>query len=730
MDGNNVPKGSSSDHIFSGVSIKNEPFAVSVDRGLLRLTPESGTGGVREFSRGALFDAVPETDSEGLPSLALAINTPGGIRRMVLSFPEWAGGTAGRNRLERLVHRIIEGADSPSGNLPVSEGVTFPGVRIKGASFTIGIGGSGITLTPENAVSRIADFSPESIKNVDIAPENGDDPALLLSIAVNGATRNMILAFPREAGGIAARNRAIRSIHGIGGAEKQNSRNLPSLQKPATPICSVSGMMIKETPFRSDIFPDRIALIQETGNSVAREFTRSEIFDIVPEFTPDGIQSAVLAIRTPSGIRRMILLFPEEIGGAAERDRFAGLVRGILDGTIGTATKKQQAPLSPPPKTEYPICQRSELCMDDQRIGLLLTSKRLIIYQGDGQHASVREEFRIQQVLDASPTIDIRGKPAVTISLITKEKEIVPHTIVFDDEGERNSWISLLTADETPPPMIEEDYDEGAFLRSTTQEEAIGAHREEEEDGEEIPQPASEDQKPPPANRCPVCGTILSPESPWCDSCGIRLSSDCDWRGLSEYVLHTGSCDTLTPPPKREYGRLLTFLFVPSGAGRFKDDPIRLPLLFFLTSILTCILGTIAIIGILSDYAGLDPTLFPVMSEFIASPVMIGVFTASALLVAAILVLITATLAFLFTGRVEGSLGRVLRITLYSVLPFGIAGLIPVIGILIACLWSILILSGALRSTFDFSVSASLFPPVVSYGAVIFAVIFLSGGMV
>lgn len=730
MDGNNAPKGSSSDHIFSGVSIKNEPFAVSVAVGLLRLTPESGTGGVREFSRGALFDAVPETDGDGLPSLALAINTPGGIRRMVLSFPEWAGGTAGRNRLERLVHRIIEGADSPSGNLPVQAGVTFPGVRIKGASFTIGIGGSGITLTPESAGSTIADFPPESIKNIDIAPEIGDDPALLLSIAVNGATRNMILAFPKEAGGIAARNRAIRSIRGIGGAEKHTSRKAPSSQKPAKPVCSVSGMMIKETPFRSDLFPDRIALIPEIGNSVAREFTRSEIFDIVPEFTLEGIQSAVLAIRTPSGIRRMILLFPEEIGGATERDRFVGLVRGILDGTIGTTPEKQQTPVRPPPKTEYPICQRSELCMDDQRVGLLLTSKRLIIYEGDGQTASVREEFRIQQVLDASPTIDIRGKPAVTISLITIQKEIVPHTIVFDDESERDAWISLLTADETPPPMIEEDYDDEAFLRSDAEEETVEASREEEEDEEEIPQPAREDQKPPPVNRCPVCGTILAPESPWCDSCGIRLSPDCDWRGLSESTLHTGSCDPLTTRPKREYGRLLTFLFVPSGAGRFKDDPILLPLLFFLTSILVFILGSITIIGLLSDYVGLDPALFPVMSEFIASPVMIGVFTSSILLVASILVLIAATLAFLITGRVDGGFGRVLRITLYSVLPFGIAGLIPLLGVLIASLWSILILSAALRSSFDFSVPASLFPPVVSYGAVIFAGIILSGGMI
>lgn len=734
MEGDSAAQGNQPGHRFSGVSIKNEPFTVSAAPGILRLVPESKTGNVREFSRDALFDAVPEIDSEGLPALALAINTSNGIRRMVLSFPEWAGGTQGRDRLEALIRAIIQGkGDSPAGIAKKNDPI-FSGVLIKGERFAIGIDPSGITLTSGDGKGKRSGFPLSAIAGVELEPGNGDSPSLALEISTSGGIRRMILSFPGDAGGSSARDRAISMIHDIRGNSAPGQETPAPKKATATPFCSITGITIKDIPFRSDLYFDRICLIPEAGEGAPREFQRSDLFDIVPEFTPDGHQSAVLAIATGSGIRRLILCFPSEKGGSFERDRFIVRVQEIIDGTAGsrpdTLPKRGRAPA----KTEYPICQRSELLMDNEPVGLLLTSKRLIIYEGDGTSASVREEFRSSQVLDASPTIDLFGMPAVTISLISREKEIFHRIIVFEEEDERDTWIAYLTADETPPPMIEGEYDDlesaGREYPDEIVDEPEEESEEEDEEEEEIPPPPKDDQKPPPpVCRCPVCETIIAPGSPWCDTCGVRLSPDHDWRGLSEYVLLTTEDDPLTPRPKREHGRILTFLFAPSGAARFQDDPLPLPLTFFLTSMLVCILGTIGIISFLAGRAGVDPALYPVISELITDPATMAVFTITTLIAAGAAVLIAAFLAFLITGRVEGSFGRLLRITLYAVLPFGIVGLLPVAGLFIAGIWSILVLSGALRSTFDFSIPASLFPPVASYGAALFAGILLSGGI-
>lgn len=733
MEGDSEAQGNQPGHRFSGVSIKNEPFTVSAARGIVRLEPESTTGNVREFTCDALFDAVPEIDSEGLPSLALAINTPGGIRRMILSFPEWAGGTQGRDRLEALIQAIIQGnGDSPA-DIATKNDQVFSGVLIKGERFAIGIDPSGITLTTGDGTGKRSGFPLSAITGVDLEPGNGESPSLALAISTSGGIRRMILSFPNEAGGSSARDRAISLIRGILGDGAPGQETPAPKKAPATPFCSITGITIKDIPFRCDLYLDRICLIPEAGEGAPREFQRSDLFDIVPEFTPDGHQSAVLAIATGSGIRRLILCFPSEKGGSFERDRFIVRVQEIIDGTAGSRPDTLPKRGRPPAKTEYPICQRSELLMDNEQVGLLLTSKRLIIYEGDGTSASVKEEFRSSQVLDASPTIDLFGMPAVTISLISREKEIFHRIIVFEEEDERDTWIAYLTADETPPPMIEGEYDDlesaGRECPDKTVDESEEESEEEEEEEEEIPPPPKDDQKPPPVCRCPVCETLIAPGSPWCDTCGVRLSPDHDWRGLSEYVLLTTEDDPLTPRPKREHGRILTFLFAPSGAARFQDDPIQLSIIFFLISMLVCILGNIVFISYLASYAGIDPTLYPVISELITDPVTMAVFTLTTLIAAGVAVLIAAFLAFLITGRVEGSFGRLLRITLYAVLPFGIVGLLPVAGLFIAGIWSILVLSGALRSTFDFSMPASLFPPVASYGAALFAGILLSGGI-
>lgn len=731
MEGDSAAQGNQPGHRFSGVSIKNEPFTVSAARGIVRLEPESKTGSIREFSRDALFDAVPEIDSEGLPALALAINTPGGIRRMVISFPEWAGGTQGRDRLEALIQAIIQGkGDSPAG-IATKNDLIFSGVLIKGERYAIGIAPTGITLTPGDGAGKRSGFPLSAIAGVDLEPGNEDSPSLALEISTSGGIRRMILSFPDEAGGSSARDQAISMIRDIKGDGTR--RQDPPAQKkaPATPFSSFTGITIKDIPFRSDLYSDRICLIPEAGDGSPREFKKGDIFDIVPEFTPDGVQSAVLAIATATGIRRVVLCFPSEKGGSFERDRFIVRVREILDGTAGsrpdTLSKRGRASAG----IEYPICQRSELLMDNEQIGLLLTSRRLIIYEGDGTSASVREEFRSSQILDASPTIDLSGMPAVTISLISKEKEIFRRIIVFEEKDERDTWIEYLIADETPPPMIEEEYDDAEPAQNECPDEELDetSDEPEDEDEEEIPLPPEDDQKPPPFCRCPVCETLIAPESPWCDTCGVRLSPDRDWRELSECMLQSTQNDPLTPRPKREYGRILTFLFAPSGAGRFRDDPIQLPLTFFLTSMLVCILGTIGIITYLAGYAEVDPALYPVISALITDPATMGVFTITTLIAAGVAVLIATFLAFLITGRVEGSFGRLLRITLYSALPFAIVGFIPVAGFIIAGIWSILVLSGALRSTFDFSIPASLFPPVASYGAALFAGILLSGGI-
>ncbi|MDO9540306.1 MAG: Yip1 family protein [Methanocalculus sp.] len=723
MDDHITPQVSSSDCEYHGVLIKNDQFLVSVQDDLFRLRPNSGDGPAREFSKSNLFDVASETDSNGLPSLVLAINTSGGIKRMVLSFSEGAGGVAARDRLIRQVRGIINGVHSKSGQCEKEALKTISGVLIKGLRFRLGIGSFGITLTPESGNGPVREYPRSALFDPACEADNGDLPSFTLAIKTKGGIQRMILSFPQESGGSSARDQTLHLILGI-----INGKTAGVMKKAAGPVHSVSGITIKDVPFKAELSSDLIRLVPEAGDGAPREFRAAELFDVVPEFTPDGIQSAVLAIQTATGIRRMVLCFADKLGGTAERDRFTDMVRGIIDGTFGTVADSKKRLRRDQCRTEYPICQRSGLSLEGEEIGLLLTSKRLLVYEGGGRDVLVREEFRSHLILDASPTIDLSGKPAMAISIISPDKEISGRIFVFDDESERNSWISLLTADELPPPMFEETDDEVVVTEESEIEiEVRECEVPQEDEEEELPDPPEEDQKPP-VNRCPVCSTILPYESPWCDLCGTRLTSERDLRipGESDQML---SDDPLIIRPRREYGRFLTFLIAPSGAGRFKDDPLMIPVIYFLTSILVCVLGSLGIVSVLLHRSGGDSTLYPILTELTTDPVVFAIFTITILCAAAVAVLIASLLAFLIIGRVEGSLGGIIRITLYATLPFGIAGLIPIIGVLVAGCWSVIIVSGALRKTFDFSVPASFFPPVISYAGVFFAAILLTGGV-
>lgn len=743
MDDHSQPPGSSSDQIFQGVQIKNDSFSISIDQDLIRLTPDSGRLPSVECTKDTLFDAVAEINSEGIPSCALAIQTTRGIRRMIVSFPEWAGGTGARDRFHTLVHTIIQGASASqktprsSKNGSGENQELISGIKIKGASFTMGISASAITLIPEDGDALQREFPISAIADVIFETDTTDHVCLALAIRTSSGTRRMILSFPRGLSGESLRDRVAGRIQEIAGIPFHQNKTPVSEVRKNNKVSSFSGIRIKGSHFTADLKRDQIALIPETGGGGPREFHADEIFDITPEFTPEGDQAAVLSIRTPTGIRRVILCFSTDSGGSAERDRFITHVRGIIDHPHAKQSDSAPQPRRRLFRNEYPICQRSGLFSGEKECGLLLTSKRLIVYEGDGQNACVRDEFCTSQILDASPTIDLSGRPAAAISIIQpEENSIQEHIFVFHDETERDSWIDYITADELPPPMIEGGDDEiiiGNEYQNDMEELPEEVEKDEEEEGWEIDQETPVfpgEQQMLPVNRCPICMTVLSSESPWCDTCGVLVSPETNWRDLDEYTLNLPVEPSFTPWKNPEYGRFLTFLIHPSGASRFKDDPLRIPLLTFLASIMVCILVNIGFLIFFSHHRGFDPSLYPALTKLTTDLVVIATFTAATLFAAATAFLIAAILAYVIIGREEGSFSRVLRITLYAALPFGIVGLIPVVGLLAAGLWSIFILSGALRSTFNFSVPVSFLPPVTSYGMIFCAIILLPGGIV
>jgi len=685
---------------FKGILIKKEAFTAILTGDKVILSPESGVGTRREFHRSSLFDAVPEVNPDGLPSIALAINAGGIVRRMVVAFPEWAGGRSSRDCFGEMVHLMMQGGCTP----PLVAGSK---VRIKGSEYRLEILEDGITITPASGRGAPRAYQRSAI--VGCRRDEGELPSLLLRIHAGGAVREMILSFPE---GAVVRDQAdtmIRQLLPVAKAQKR--------EKELVYIDSIPGVVIKGQTFTIGIADAGIRITPESGEGAEREFLRSDLFDIVSEFTPDGEYSAVLAIMTGTGVRRMNITFP---AGMVDRDRAVRYVKEIIDGVIQTGPIDHTRREKRASEKEYPICQRSGLMTPEGRRGILLTSQRLIIYEGDDQNVAIIREHPRRSILDASPCIDSSGEPSILISFIGTEKEIGQHHLTFGDGEERDAWIALLTSDETPPPLIEEEE-----LEITPLEENGGESRQEEETDEEpeYSPPDNESGKPPSPERCPVCNTILTPESPWCDICGIRLSPEGDWRESDD----ESPCIGISPP--REFGRLLTFLIAPSGAGRFGDDPFYKPFVAFISAVLLCIFSNLLAITAIYRYVDVDPSLYPLLTELTTEPWAAVFFTLSILLIAALLVLVTSIIAYLITGRADGGFGRIFRITLYAILPFGIAGLIPVIGILLAACWSIIIISIALRSTFDFSGPASLFPPALSYTVLLTMILLLPRGL-
>jgi len=683
---------------FKGILIKQEAFTAILTGDKVILSPDSGGGSRREFHRSNLFDAVPEITPEGLPSIALAINAGGVVRRMVLVFPEWAGGTSSRDRFGKIVHLMIQGEMA-------TPQVTGSKVIIKGSDYIIDILEDGITITPASGGGASRTYQRTAI--VGCIKEGGNQPSLVLSIQAGNAIREMILSFPE---GVKARDLADEKIRQFFFDSKPELK-----RRDLVFLDSISGALIKGQSFTIRIADIGIRITPDSGEGTEREFLRSDLFDILPEFTPDGEYSAVLAIMTGTGVRRMVITFP---AGISDRDRVVRHVKGIIEGTAPVGQREKQRGERRSREREYPICQRSGLMSPEGRRGILLTSQRLIIYEGDDQDVVIIREHPRKSILDASPCIDTSGEPSILISFIGKDKEIGQHHLTFGDEGERNAWITLLTSDETPQPLIEEDE-----IEIIPHEEIRVEEEEEADDEPEDELPEEEEGRPPTHQRCPACSTVLTLESPWCDICGIRLSSEGSWREMDN-----GSPFIETSPP-REFGRLLTFLIAPTGADRFREDPLHIPLLVFISAVLICVFSNLLAITALYRYFDIDPSLYPVLTELSTEPGAAALFTLSILLIALLLALVTSIIAYLITSRVDGGFGRIFRITLYAILPFGVAGLIPFIGVLLAACWSIIIFSSALRSAFDFSGPASLFPPALSYTVLLTMIILLPRGL-
>jgi len=693
-----APPENPEDRKFRGILIKQEAFSADLKGEKIILSPESGAGARREFHRSNIFDVVAETNPDGLPSIALAINAGGVVRRMILAFPEWGGGTASRDRFREMVHQMKQGG-------PPSPPLSGSTVRIKGSEYRLEILEDGITITPASGGGAPRSYQRSAIEGYQ--REEGEIPSLILRIHAGGAVREMILAFPE---GGATRDQAETAIAKFfTGSRVEEKREFVFID-------SIPGALIKGQPFTIWIADAGVRITPESGDGTGREFLRSDLFDVVSEFTPDGEYAAVLAIMTGTGVRRMKIIFPD---GMTSRDRAVRYLKDIINGVLRKAPHGETKQEKRATAREYPICQRSGLMSPEGRRGILLTSQRLIIYEGDEQNVEIIREHPRRSILDASPCIDTSGEPSILISYMDKDKEIGQHHLTFPEEEERNAWITLLTSDETPPPLIEEEDQE-----TIPHEEEETRHEEEAEEEEDEDSPPEDEGEPPTCLRCPVCSTILAPESPWCDICGIRVSPERDWRGK---VDETACIDFPSPP--REYGRFLTFLIAPSGAERFRDDPLHKPLLVFISAVLLCTFSNLLAITAVYRYHGIDPSLYPVLTEMTTDPGAAAFFTLSLLLIASLLVLVTSIIAHLITGRIDGGFGITTRITLYSILPFGVAGLIPGIGILLAACWSIIIISIALRSIFDFSAPASLFPPALSYSVLLTLIVLLPGGL-
>jgi hypothetical protein len=314
-------------------------------------------------------------------------------------------------------------------------------------------------------------------------------------------------------------------------------------------------------------------------------------------------------------------------------------------------------------------------------------------------------EFAVNTLRKASRMASEISEPGISLKMTGRDGEKEMH-LVFPSTELREMWLDQLAAimpKEQPPVFAQPQY-------STTM----------------VTPPVQSSGQ---AKFCTVCGTRNHPDDRFCAMCGKPLDGSRASEPVPDIYGSAGddeetprrrverrrkpakrrkSGDRKAPKRKtpREYnGSSFGFLLHPSDAYSYyrQESPGGAAGTFLLSGIVWAVVSVLLLAYAVPRILNITEAEFPILGGLSGSMMDIGILIVMLLLLWVIFLVVQAVITAVFSKVLGGdvSIGEVLAVVMRGTLPYAAIGWIPGFGVIIAAVWSTILVSKGLESSLE-----------------------------
>lgn len=457
----------------------------------------------------------------------------------------------------------------------------------------------------------------------------------------------------------------------------------PSFQHGETEILNTAGVRIKRGYYNIYLTNLRLILQNNTGK-IGREFAIAELMDAAELQTETGEYAIALSVGSQSGPKQMLLTFPTKMSRDAWmrelKNKLPSRKPLIAEQTSQSFSEPERLGTFVPAKNEKLLASVRDIRIKSNFVILHLTNTRFVIES----NAGIVGEFAVNSLLRVMRMAGELGEPGIALLVGSNSGEKEMH-LVFQSMDLRENWIQKFeeVVQSEPPSM---------FVPETQQYTVSTVLPHQPQNTNEV--------------YCKACGAKNHVDDENCAMCGLPLRTPAP--SYSDDRHPSRERRVREPKPRREphapraprvkkekapyNGGIAGFVLRPTDAFQYylRESPRDALITFILSGAIWAVLTTLLLAYLMPVILRIDTANFPIISALQSNVLALVLFMLILLVIWVLSVLICSLICSLIARVCDPSteISEIVAIMMRTTLAYAFVGWIPIIGILIAAVWS------------------------------------------
>ncbi|WP_319379033.1 Yip1 family protein [uncultured Methanocorpusculum sp.] len=446
-------------------------------------------------------------------------------------------------------------------------------------------------------------------------------------------------------------------------------------------VIETAGVRVKRTFYT--IYLTNIRLIlQNTTGKIGREFAIAELMDAAAFETEGGEPAIALSVGSQTGAKQMVMSFPTESARSAWMQELKGKLpaRQTLISAPPKPTVVTCIGIFTPETGERVILSTGGVRIKRNYVTLHLTNTRLVI---EGKSA-ILGEFSLNTLARAIRLAGEVGEPGIVLQIAGSGGEKEMH-LLFSGMPERELWIQKLSE-------IFPEEEQSIYAPESAQYKVTTVSPPTQRNSRDMYCPACGARNHVDDEVCALCGSLLHPaavSNEWAQTPARKGSKRTkaerhtkrekpERRGKSERVPYNGGT--------------IGFITRPTDAFSYhmRETPRDALGMFLLSGALWAVLTVLMITYVVPVVLHISTTDYPIFSALQTDLMLLVLFILVLYVIWLIAVMIQA-LATSIVARVcepEVRFSEITAIVMRSTLSYTVIGWIPILGQVVASIWS------------------------------------------